>query len=33
VLDAVKAIEALGYYQTELHVLAEKLKGPHEARG
>ena len=33
VLDAVKAIEALGYYQTELHVLAEKLKGPHEAHG
>lgn len=33
VLDAVKAIEALGYRQTELHVLAGKLRGLHETGG
>ena len=31
VLDAVKALEALGYRETELHLLAERLKGLHEA--
>jgi cation transport protein ChaC len=31
VLDAVKALEALGYRETELHLLAERLKGMHEA--
>jgi cation transport protein ChaC len=30
VLDAVKAIEALGYRETELHLLAARLKGTHE---
>jgi cation transport protein ChaC len=32
VLDAVKAIEALGYRETELHRLAEQLKGTHESQ-
>ncbi len=31
VLDAVAALEALGYGETDLHVLAEKLKGVHES--
>jgi cation transport protein ChaC len=31
VLDAVAALEALGYRETELHLLAERLKGTHEA--
>ncbi len=31
VLDAVKAIEALGYRETELHLLAARLKGGHES--
>jgi len=31
VLDAVHALEALGYRDTELHLLSERLKGVHEA--
>ena len=31
VLAAVKEIEAQGYRDAELHLLAERLKGPHEA--
>jgi cation transport protein ChaC len=31
VLASVHALEALGYRETELHLLAERLKGPHEA--
>ncbi len=31
VLETVQALEALGYRETELHLLAERLKGPHEA--
>jgi cation transport protein ChaC len=31
VLDAVKALEALGYRETELHLVAARLKGTHEA--
>jgi cation transport protein ChaC len=31
VLDAVKAIEALGYRETDLHLLAAHLKGTHES--
>ena len=31
VLETVRALEALGYRETELHLLAERLKGPHEA--
>jgi cation transport protein ChaC len=31
VLDAVAALEALGYRETELHLLAQRLKGTHEA--
>jgi cation transport protein ChaC len=30
VLEAVAALEALGYRETELHLLAERLKGAHE---
>jgi cation transport protein ChaC len=30
VIDAVTSIEALGYRETELHRLAEQLKGAHE---
>lgn len=30
VLEAVRALEALGYYETDLHLLAERLKGHHE---
>ncbi len=30
VLDAVAALEALGYRETDLHLLAEKLKGVHQ---
>jgi cation transport protein ChaC len=30
VLDTVRALETLGYRETELHVLAERLKGVHE---
>jgi glutathione-specific gamma-glutamylcyclotransferase len=31
VLEAVRALEALGYRETELHLIAERLKGVHEA--
>ena len=31
VLETVRALEALGYRETELHLIAEGLKGPHEA--
>ena len=31
VLEAVRALEDLGYRETELHLLAEQLKGAHEA--
>jgi cation transport protein ChaC len=30
VLETVRALEALGYRETELHLLAEQLKGVHE---
>jgi cation transport protein ChaC len=30
VIETVKALEALGYRETELHALAAKLKGSHE---
>ena len=32
VLDAVKSIEALGYRETDLHQLAEQLKGAHDGK-
>jgi cation transport protein ChaC len=32
VLETVRALEALGYRETDLHLLAERLKGQHEAR-
>jgi len=31
VLETVRALEALGYRETELHLLADRLKGIHEA--
>ena len=31
VLETVRALEALGYRESELHLLAEQLKGVHEA--
>ena len=31
VLETVQALEALGYRETDLHLIAEKLKGMHEA--
>ncbi len=31
VLDAVQSLEALGYRETDLHFIAERLKGAHEA--
>jgi cation transport protein ChaC len=31
VIETVKALETLGYREGELHILAERLKGPHEA--
>src|SRR5262245_17553967 len=31
VIETVAALEQLGYRETELHLLAERLKGPHEA--
>jgi glutathione-specific gamma-glutamylcyclotransferase len=31
VLETVQALEALGYRETDLHLIAEKLKGAHEA--
>ncbi len=33
VLDAVQSLEALGYRETDLHLIAERLKGAHEASG
>jgi cation transport protein ChaC len=30
VLDAVRALEALGYRETDLHLIAERLKGSHQ---
>jgi cation transport protein ChaC len=30
VIDAVTALEKLGYRETELHILAERLKGTHD---
>jgi glutathione-specific gamma-glutamylcyclotransferase len=30
VISTVKALEALGFRDAELHLLAERLKGPHE---
>jgi cation transport protein ChaC len=32
VIQTVAALEALGYRETELHQLAERLKGVHEAQ-
>jgi glutathione-specific gamma-glutamylcyclotransferase len=31
VIETVQALEALGYRETDLHLLAEKLRGPHES--
>jgi cation transport protein ChaC len=31
VIETVKALEQLGFRDAELHLLAERLKGPHEA--
>jgi cation transport protein ChaC len=31
VLETVKALEALGYRESALHLLAERLRGPHES--
>ena len=31
VVETVRALEALGYRETALHLLAERLKGAHEA--
>jgi cation transport protein ChaC len=31
VIETVKSLEALGYRETGLHELAEKLKGPHQS--
>jgi glutathione-specific gamma-glutamylcyclotransferase len=31
VIETVAALEKLGYRETELHLLAERLKGAHEA--
>ena len=33
VLDTVKEIEAQGYRDEQLHLLAERLKGMHEKKG
>ena len=33
VVSTVSALEALGYRETDLHLLAERLKGSHEAHG
>ncbi len=33
VLETVHALEALGYRETELHLIAERLKGPQSAVG
>ena len=32
VIETVKALEALGYRESGLHLLAEHLRGPHESR-
>ena len=32
VLETVQALEALGYRETDLHLIAERLKGVHEAQ-
>jgi cation transport protein ChaC len=32
VIETVKSLEALGYRETALHELAEKLKGPHQSQ-
>jgi cation transport protein ChaC len=31
VLETVNALEALGYRESELHLLADRLKGVHES--
>jgi len=31
VLETVEALEALGYRETDLHLIAEKLEGVYEA--
>ena len=31
VVETVRALEALGYRESDLHLIAERLKGPHEA--
>jgi cation transport protein ChaC len=31
VIETVRALEALGYRESDLHLLADRLKGPHEA--
>jgi cation transport protein ChaC len=31
VIETVRALEALGYRETELHLVAERLKGVHES--
>jgi cation transport regulator ChaC len=31
VLETVKELEALGYRETELHLLADRIRGVHEA--
>jgi len=31
VLETVQALEALGYRETDLHLIAERLKGVHQA--
>lgn len=33
VIETVKALEALGYRESALHLLAERLKGAHESHG
>ena len=33
VIETVKSLEELGYRDGELHLLAERLKGPHETAG
>jgi cation transport protein ChaC len=31
VIETVRALEALGYRETDLHLIAERIKGAHEA--
>jgi cation transport protein ChaC len=33
VVETVRALEALGYRETDLHLIAERLRGAHEAEG